>query len=1252
VGVTNTVEPVNTSDGYTSSYELFRNGVTTGLTLAGTGGTINFPNQTLAGTYTVKETLTLTSGTNTCGGSMSANSLVITIDANVQPSPVSAGPNQTVCAQATMAGSTPIVGTGLWSIVSGSGTITTPTSPTTTVTALGTGANTLKWKLTNGTCADSNTVVITANQPNVAPTALNASPALICKGSSVILTQTGGSLGTNAKWQWYSDAGYTIKVGGLLSSANASLTVSPTVTTTYYIQAEGATAPCTANTSFGSVTVTVNQPNVAPTALNAAPAVICNGSSTTLTQTGGSLGTNAQWQWYSDAGFTTKVGPLLSAANASLTVSPTITTTYYLRAEGAALPCGANTPFGGSITITVNNPNVAPTALNASLTVICNGAATNVTLTQTGGSLGTNAKWQWYSDAGFTTKVGGLLSSADASLTVSPTITTTYYIRAEGATAPCTANTSFGSVTITVNEPPLITVQPSLSPACLFDVASISASGSGTGLSYKWQVSTDGGISWSYLSDGAIFSGTNTQTVNISPADTGLLSYYFRLELNGAAPCGSIQSTAIPMRFINEWLGTANTNWNTNTNWVNNTLPDFNSCSWLVIPGGITNFPKLDVDRTIPNIAIVKGSNLDLNNQTLTVGGRFVGTGKLKGSAASGLIIQTNGDAGTVYFDTTGPGNQLKTLTVNLLNSELKLGDDGIGSRDTVNIVAGNSTDGYGTVIVNGDLDANGVLTLKSNANGTARVGVSYGIISGDVTVERYIPPLRAWRFLTVPFNTSSQMVRDAWQEGVNNFGLDYNTFNKNPHPGYGTHITGNNNSNLGWDFNTTQNPSYKVWNSAGTGFDVVEPPTISTPITSYSAYAIFVRGSRAVKLSLGTAAPTDPTVLRATGTLNQTGVTATLDYSVTTAGKVAFLGNPYASSIDLHDLLQRSTGIDTSKFWTWDPKITGTGTDNVGGYVSYSNGVIVPPVSPSYPDVASAFRIQSGQAFMVQLSAGSTTATMDFRESDKIVSEANVFGLRANRNTASYPVIYTNLMARKEGVTGLLDGVGAGLSKKFSSAVNAVDAVKLWNFDENIALMRDGQALAIELRQPPVVTDTLFYKLSLKQRHYALKIFAANLVPGSSPEAWLIDKYMDKKIVVNLLDTTVYKFEPTSDSNSFSNRFMLVFRNIKENISGAENNIADMANIKTGGTVVLYPNPVITGNATLQFANMDKGNYEVTVYNPIGQKLASRDVQHNGGSNNYVLPLKASWPGGVYRINVTHKDSGKGINLTLVIGR
>ena len=180
-----------------------------------------------------------------------------------------------------------------------------------------------------------------------------------------------------------------------------------------------------------------------------------------------------------------------------------------------------------------------------------------------------------------------------------------------------------------------------------------------------------------------------------------------------------------------------------------------------------------------------------------------------------------------------------------------------------------------------------------------------------------------------------------------------------------------------------------------------------------------------------------------------------------------------------------------------------------------------------------------------------------------------------------------------------------------------------------------------------------MFYNLYLKQKPYALKIFAANLAVNSSPKAWLVDKYLNKKIVVNLMDTTVYNFVPTSDTNSYRSRFILVFKHIKGNdITANENNTADKASITVKGNVTLYPNPVNTNKVMLQFTNMDKGNYEITVYSPKGQKLASRKLQHNGGANAYALPLDASWAGGVYTVSIIGEDSKKAINLNLVISR
>jgi hypothetical protein len=1433
---TNTSAPL-TSGVDTAYYQLYLNGVAVGAPLIGTGSPLSFGYQTAAGTYTVTETIHVPAPQTSCTPATFINSLTINIDGNVKPDPVNAGTSQTVCAQATMAADAPIVGTGLWSIVSGSGTITTPTSPNTTVTALGTGANTLKWKLTNGTCADSNTVVITAYQPNVAPTALNATPTAICNGAgtNVTLTQTGGSLGTSAQWQWYSDPGFTTKVGGLIGAANASITVSPTTTTTYYIRAEGATAPCSAITSFsGSITITVNNPNVAPTVLNATSTVICNGAGTnvTLTQTGGSLGTSAQWQWYSDPGFTTKIGGLIGVANASITVSPTTTTTYYLRAEGATAPCSATTSSSGSITITVNNPSVAPTVLNATSSVICNGTSTTLTqtggslgtnakwqwysdpgyttkvggllstanasivvsptitttyyiqaeggapcantpfgsvtitvnnpsvaptvlnatpnvicngtsttltqtggslgtnakwqwysdpgyttkvggllstanaflvvsptttttyyvraeggapcanipfgsvtitvnnpsvaptvlnatsnvicngtsttLTQTGGSLGTNAKWQWYSDPGYTTKVGGLLSTANASLTVSPTTTTTYYIQAEGG-APC-ANTPFGSITITVNDPPAITVQPSTSPGCLGGVASISASGGGTGVSYKWQISTDGGSSWNDVVNAAPYSGITSATLNVNPTTVAMSTYLYRMVASASNPCNiAAISNPIALALSNVWTGTVSSNWNDPNNWSDKQVPsaaNFANCNTVTIPA--TPFlPQLTSSIIVPNLTILPGASLDLNGKTLEIDGTFSGspTGYLKGSPTSGVTI--GGNAGSLYFDPSN--NYLKTLTVN--------SSSGATIGNALNIATGTLAN-PGTLIVNGSLDANANLTLKSDANGTAVVGQSNGTINNNVTVERYIPALRAWRFLTVPFSSSSQSVRDAWQEGVNNPSLSVNI---NPHPGYGTHITGNNNTSLGFDYNTTVNPSYRVWNANGAGWNPTEPRTDLTKITDYPAYCIFVRGSRAVNLSLATGATPDPTVLRATGLLNQNGPTATRTYSLTAAGQAAFIGNPYASPINLLNVIHRSSGIDTSIFWIWDPKIVGTGTDNVGAYVSYSHGVVAPTLpTPSYPDMASVFNLQSGQAFMVQLSSGSTSATMNFQETDKLTTQANVFGRPVAQSSPAIPTIYMNLMAPVGSGLFLADGVATGFGDKFSASVDKDDAAKRWNFDENLALVRNESLLAIEFRPLPALSDTLFYRMYLKQQPYVLKIFT-QAFDDQPLRAWLVDKYLQTKTEVNLHDTTLYSFKPNPDTNSYRNRFMIVlnrqFTGIpvpvtkaangeNPNTTGVANN---MATAPASG-ISIYPNPAKTGEKlNLRFNSMDKGRYEISITDIAGKQVSIKTIEHRGGSDNYMLHLSAEQAAGNYIVKVTN-ESGYMYTTKLVI--
>ncbi|MBL0129634.1 MAG: gliding motility-associated C-terminal domain-containing protein [Flavobacteriales bacterium] len=82
---------------------------------------------------------------------------IFVFDAN---SPVAdAGQDQDLCTPTTITtlfGNTPIFpATGLWTLVSGSATITDPTSPTTTITNIAVGINIFQWTLSNGPCVNS-----------------------------------------------------------------------------------------------------------------------------------------------------------------------------------------------------------------------------------------------------------------------------------------------------------------------------------------------------------------------------------------------------------------------------------------------------------------------------------------------------------------------------------------------------------------------------------------------------------------------------------------------------------------------------------------------------------------------------------------------------------------------------------------------------------------------------------------------------------------------------------------------------------------------------------------------------------------------------------------------------------------------------------------------------------------------------------------------------------------------------------------
>ncbi len=688
------------------------------------------------------------------------------------------------------------------------------------------------------------------------------------------------------------------------------------------------------------------------------------------------------------------------------------------------------------------------------------------------------------------------------------------------------------------------------------------------------------------------------------------------------------------------WTGNTSSDWNTAGNWCNNIVPT--AITNVTIPGtGIINFPKLTAAGYVHDITLSTGASINLSNQTLTINGAFTGSTNAYfiGSTAAGLVI--NGNAGTLYFDPTN--NTLKTLTVNS-GADATLGNALTITGGTI-IPVGTTN---GTVTVNGTLTTGGFLTLQSNKYGDAVVGQSTGfpVINGDVAVERYIPARRAWRFLAIPTITS-QTINAAWQEGQANQG--FGSQEKNLVPGYGTEITYDNIYTHGFDFNTTYNPSLKVWdpNANDWAVNTATPYTNTTQINAYPAYCLFVRGSRAVDLSLATSATPDNTTLRTKGSLHYGNYTQTF---TSAAGHVILVSNPYACPVDITKIIAANSSKVSNKFYVWDPGYAGN--YGVGGLLTYSgSGNITVPAGSSY---SGGLNAQSGQAFMFETISGPST-DISFSENDKVTTETNVFN-RVNKKAT--PAVYANLMVPSGDSLLLADGVGTGFGKEFSASVDKDDVPKLANFDENMMLVRNGSTLAIELRPLPLLTDTLFYRLYLKQQPYALQIFSKDL-PKDFPKAWLIDVYLHTKTELNLTDTTLYNFTPNTDTNSYRNRFMIVLKRTLKAIPVSVNKIISEANpysinnaITDNANVQIYPNPVKKGEAVIfKFNNMPEGKYDLSVVNTAGKSVMEKRLVHAGGSNAFEVQTEASWPTGIYIAKITGKNDYH-FNAKLVIGK
>jgi hypothetical protein len=377
--------------------------------------------------------------------------------------------------------------------IGNSGITTTPApSGTATQLTVSPAATTSYWVRVSGQCpspADSRTAIVTVNcAPPSVPTPL-ASPSSISSGQSSTLSASPTGSGPFT-YQWFVGSSGDSS-NPITGATNSSATVSPIVTTNYWVKVTGQCGTFNSPT----VTVTVTCTPIPFGGVIAQPATINVGQSSTLSVTT-SGGGPFTFQWFRGS-LGDASNPIFAATGSSTVVSPITSTSYWVHVTA---PCGSqdgsvtvfvNAPCTpSSITTQPNSPTIAPGG-SAALTVVAAGTAP--------------ISYQWFTGTSGNTG-SPIFNATNASVTASPTVTTSYWVRVSNSCNTIGNNSTTAVVTVSASCPaPAITTQPVSVSAPIGTTATLNviATVTGTTIQYQWYKGAKGDLSTKVGTDSA-----------------------------------------------------------------------------------------------------------------------------------------------------------------------------------------------------------------------------------------------------------------------------------------------------------------------------------------------------------------------------------------------------------------------------------------------------------------------------------------------------------------------------------------------------------------------------------------------------------------------------------------------------------------------------------------------------------------------------------------------------------------------------
>ena len=488
--------------------------------------------------------------------SINSNAGILTVNAatNISSQPTASA----ICANANTTFSVSATGTAItyqWQVSTNGGVTftnlsngapySTVTTNTLNITAAPVSLNTYQYRcVISGSCSPLNSAaaVLTVN---ASPTVVTPpSSTAICAGNTVSFT-VGASGGiTGYQWQVSTDAGVTFNnIGGATAATYSFVAGLPQNNYQYRCVVTGSCSPAATSSAavltVGSTLIINSQPT---------GTIVCAGSNASYSvNVSGTV--TYQWQVSTDGGATytniTNGGIYSNATTATLNltgVPATANSNLYRCAISGSCP----TINSNGALLTVNTAPVIATQPVAS-TILCAGQNTSFSSTANGTAI--TYQWQLSTDGGVTyTNIvnGGVYSNATTStlnITGATVAMNNYKYRCT-ASGTCSPAANSNAATLTVYTPVSVSTNPTGTVICENSNASFSVTAAGTTPTYQWQVSTNGGVTFTNVTNGGVYTGATTTTLNLAGVGFALNNNQYRCIVNGTAPCGAVNSAS------------------------------------------------------------------------------------------------------------------------------------------------------------------------------------------------------------------------------------------------------------------------------------------------------------------------------------------------------------------------------------------------------------------------------------------------------------------------------------------------------------------------------------------------------------------------------------------------------------------------------------------------------------------------------------------------------------------------------------